>query len=49
MIVINSIGKKFGPKVLFDGCCAAINPRHRTALVGPNGSGKTMLARMICG
>jgi len=49
MIVINSIEKKFGPKVLFDGCCAAINPRHRTALVGPNGSGKTMLARMICG
>ena len=49
MLQIQSISKRFGSKLLFEGADAQIGPRSRIALVGPNGSGKTTLFRMILG
>ncbi len=49
MILLNSAGKRFGGKVLFENVCWQINPGDRIGLVGANGSGKTTLLRILCG
>ncbi len=49
MLQIESIHKQFSTKVLFDGASAHLRPHTRVGLVGPNGTGKTTLFKMILG
>jgi NitT/TauT family transport system ATP-binding protein len=48
-IIIQSLIKKFGKQVLFDGIDLHIENVRMTALIGGSGCGKTTLLRMICG
>ena len=47
MIRLDSIGKQHGKQILFMEASAAINKGEKAGLVGPNGSGKTTIFRMI--
>jgi ATPase subunit of ABC transporter with duplicated ATPase domains len=49
MIRIDSISKQNGHQLLFVEASAALNRGEKIGLVGPNGSGKTSLFRMISG
>src|SRR5690348_15264241 len=49
MLQIESVHKQFSTKVLFDGASAHLRPHTRVGLVGPNGTGKTTLFKMILG
>jgi ATPase subunit of ABC transporter with duplicated ATPase domains len=47
VIRLDSIGKQHGKQILFMEASAAINRGEKVGLVGPNGSGKTTIFRMI--
>lgn len=47
MIRLDSISKQHGKQILFLEASAAINRAEKVGLVGPNGSGKTTIFRMI--
>jgi ATP-binding cassette subfamily F protein 3 len=47
MITFENISKQYGGKTLFDDVTFSINEKYRTALIGPNGSGKTTILRMV--
>ena len=47
MIQLQGAGKRFGHKLLFEGCDWLITPKERTGLVGANGTGKSTLAREL--
>ena len=47
MIRLDDIAKQHGKQILFTGASAAINRAEKVGLVGPNGSGKTTIFRMI--
>jgi ATPase subunit of ABC transporter with duplicated ATPase domains len=47
MIRLDSIGRQHGQQILFTDASAAINKGEKVGLVGPNGSGKTTIFRMI--
>ncbi len=47
MIRLDSIGKQHGKQILFLEASAAVNRGEKVGLVGPNGSGKTTVFRMI--
>ena len=49
MIQLNSAGKRFGNKLLFEGADLLITPQDRVGLVGANGTGKTTLLRTLSG
>ncbi|MDX1410700.1 MAG: ATP-binding cassette domain-containing protein [Nitrospirales bacterium] len=49
MLHIESISKQYPTKTLFDEASAHLRPNTRVGLVGPNGTGKTTLLRMIIG
>jgi ATPase subunit of ABC transporter with duplicated ATPase domains len=49
MIRIDSVSKQNGHQILFVEASAALNRGEKIGLVGPNGSGKTSLFRMITG
>ncbi len=49
MLQIESVHKQFSTKVLFDEASAHLRPHTRVGLVGPNGTGKTTLFKMILG
>jgi ATP-binding cassette subfamily F protein 3 len=49
MIQLVNAGKRFGPKLLFEGVNFQINPGDRVGLVGANGTGKTTLLRILAG
>jgi len=49
MLQIESVHKQFSTKVLLDGASAHLRPHTRVGLVGPNGTGKTTLFKMILG
>lgn len=51
MIVLSVSGlrKYFGPEPVLDGVAFDIRPGERVALVGPNGTGKTTLMKIIAG
>ena len=49
MIQLSAAGKRFGPKVLFQGLDWLVTPQDRVGLVGANGTGKTTLLKMLAG
>lgn len=49
MLQVESVHKQFATKVLFNDASAHLRPHTRVGLVGPNGTGKTTLFRMILG
>jgi len=49
MLQVESVHKQFSTKVLFDEASAHLRPQTRVGLVGPNGTGKTTLFKMILG
>ncbi len=49
MIALTGIGKQYGRQVLFVDAAFQLNPGEKVGLVGPNGSGKTTIFRLITG
>ena len=49
MISFDGVSKQYGKQVLFVEASFQLNPGEKVGLVGPNGSGKTTVFRMIVG
>jgi ATPase subunit of ABC transporter with duplicated ATPase domains len=49
MIALSNIGKQYGRRLLLVDASFQLNPGEKVGLVGPNGSGKTTIFRMIAG
>ncbi|HVO09584.1 MAG TPA: ABC-F family ATP-binding cassette domain-containing protein [Vicinamibacteria bacterium] len=49
MIHVESLGKRYGERVLFEDVSWHVKKRDRIGLSGPNGAGKTTLLRMLAG
>src|SRR5882757_2299902 len=49
MISLTRISKQYGRQILFVDASFQLNPGEKVGLVGPNGSGKTTVFRMIAG
>jgi ATP-binding cassette, subfamily F, member 3 len=49
MITIQNVKKQYGKQILFNNLNVSFTPGQRIGLIGPNGSGKTSLLRMILG
>ena len=48
-VSLHDVTKSFGSEVIFSGVTAKIEDHDQIGLVGPNGTGKTTLLRVICG
>ena len=48
-VSLHDVTKSFGSEVIFSGVTAKVEDHDRIGLVGPNGTGKTTLLRVICG
>lgn len=48
-VVIESVVKRFGPRVVLDGLNLRVAPGETVALIGPSGGGKSTLLRVING
>lgn len=48
VLMLKDVAKSFGSKPLFQHISADIFREERVALIGPNGTGKTTLLKMIC-
>src|SRR6266487_2191614 len=49
MIQLNSAGKHYGHKLLFEDTYLLVTPRDRVGLVGANGTGKSTLLKILAG
>lgn len=49
MIILDSLTKRFGPKILFEDVSMTFDPGKRYALVGANGAGKSTLLKGLMG
>ena len=49
MIAFNSVTKQYGGQILFVDASFQVNPGDKVGLVGPNGSGKTTIFRLLMG
>jgi ATPase subunit of ABC transporter with duplicated ATPase domains len=49
MIALNGVSKHYGRRALLVGASFQLDPGDKVALVGPNGSGKTTIFRLIVG
>jgi len=49
MIQLNGAGKRYGPRILFEGLDWLVTPNERTGLVGANGTGKSTLLKVLAG
>jgi len=49
MIQLSGAGKRYGPRILFEGVDWLVTPNERTGLVGANGTGKTSLLKVLAG
>ncbi len=49
MLQVSHLSKRFGALTVLEDVSFTLEPRSRTALVGPNGSGKTTLLRCLAG
>lgn len=48
-LVIENLSKKFGDNVVLEGINLTLNSGHIYGFIGRNGSGKSVLLKMICG
>lgn len=49
MIALHAVSQRFGDQVVLDGFDLALEDGRVTALLGPNGSGKTTVGRLLLG
>lgn len=49
LLVARDLSLSFGPRVLFERANLAISPGERIGLIGPNGTGKSTLLRILAG
>ncbi len=49
MILLDTVTKRFGPKILFENVSMQFDPGKRYGLVGANGAGKSTLIKMLAG
>src|SRR5512137_384041 len=49
MVTLDNVGRTVAGRTLFTGITWTIHPGERIGLVGPNGSGKTSLLRIVAG
>ncbi|HEY8079135.1 MAG TPA: ATP-binding cassette domain-containing protein [Labilithrix sp.] len=49
MIVLDTVTKRFGPKILFENVSMQFDPGKRYGLTGANGAGKSTLLKMLAG
>ncbi len=49
MIQLSGAGKRFGPKVLYEGLDWLIGPKEKAGIVGGNGTGKSTLLKVLAG
>ncbi len=49
MIQLSGAGKRFGPKMLFEGLDWLIGPKEKAGIVGGNGTGKSTLLKVLAG
>ena len=49
LLAAHGLHKSYGPQVILKDCSLAVRPRERIGLVGPNGVGKSTLARILAG
>jgi ATP-binding cassette subfamily F protein 3 len=49
MIQLSGAGKRFGPKILFEGLDWLVTPKERVGIVGANGTGKSTLLKVLGG
>jgi ATPase subunit of ABC transporter with duplicated ATPase domains len=49
LIALSGVGKQYGRQVLFVDASFQLNPGEKAGLVGPNGSGKTTIFRLVTG
>src|SRR5258706_4531622 len=49
MISFTNVTKQYGPQILFVDASFQVNAGEKVGLVGPNGSGKTTVFRLIAG
>ena len=49
MIQLSDVSLRHGPEALLQGASANVYPGHKVGLIGPNGSGKTSLFRLLQG
>ena len=47
LVNAENITVRYGERIVLDGCCFSIPNGKKTALIGPNGTGKTTLLNMI--
>jgi ATPase subunit of ABC transporter with duplicated ATPase domains len=48
-LVARDLARSYGPRVVLDGVDLTVAPRTRVGVVGPNGTGKTTLLRLLAG
>ena len=49
MISLSGAGKRFGPKILYEGLDWMIGPKEKAGIVGGNGTGKSTLLKVLGG
>ncbi len=49
LLTVSQLKLSYGPKTIFDGASFTVGPHDRCGLVGPNGTGKSTLLKIIVG
>ncbi len=49
MIQLTGAGKRYGPKILFENVDWLVTPNERAGIVGPNGTGKSSMLKVLAG